>query len=112
MFKPLVDVRARIYDMQHEAQHRPAMTYSEKGEDFAVGLKLPYTQEDWHAKRRATDAVLDEIGGVATPVRDETHRELWSLYDGHDLLNQRAARFSFNIKNHIDQADALDPLHL
>ena len=37
MFRPLVDIRARIYDMQHEAHHREAMTYTESGEDFAVG---------------------------------------------------------------------------
>src|SRR5438477_9249561 len=77
MFKPLVDIRARIYDMQHEAQHRAAMTYSEDGEDFAVGLKLPYAVEDWHAKRRSTDAVLDEIGGIVTRVGDETIGEMW-----------------------------------
>jgi 4-hydroxyphenylacetate 3-monooxygenase len=112
MFKPLVDIRARIYDMQHEAQHRPAMTYSEKGEDFAVGLKLPYTQEDWHAKRRATDAVLDEIGGVVTRVGDETIGEMWSLYDGQDVLNEVDPRFTVNIKNHIDRAVAHDPFHV
>src|ERR1700723_2556274 len=27
MFKPLVDIRARIYDMAHEAEHAPAMTW-------------------------------------------------------------------------------------
>src|SRR5260221_2646243 len=112
MFKPLVDIRARIYDMQHEAQHRPAMTYSDKGEDFAVGLKLPYTQEDWHAKRRATDAVLDEIGGVVTRVGDETVGEMWSLYDGQDVLNEVDPRFAVNIKSHIDRAVALDPFHV
>ena len=27
MFKPLVDIRARIYDMQHDAATAPVMTY-------------------------------------------------------------------------------------
>jgi 4-hydroxyphenylacetate 3-monooxygenase len=112
MFKPLVDIRARIYDMQHEAQHRPVMTYSEKGEEFAVGLKLPYTQEDWQAKRRSTDAVLDEIGGVVTRVGDETIGEMWSLYDGQDVLNEVDPRFAVNIRNHIDRAVAHDPFHV
>src|SRR5260370_20478690 len=106
MFKPLVDIRARIYDMQHEAQHRPAMTYSEKGEDFAVGLKLPYTQEDSHAKRRATDAVLDEIGGLVTRVGDDTVGEMSSLYYEQDVLNEGDSRFPVNIKSHIDPAVA------
>ena len=32
MFKPLVDIRARIYDMQHEAATRAVLTYDEGGE--------------------------------------------------------------------------------
>src|SRR4030088_2624063 len=112
MFKPLVDIRARIYDMQHEAQHRPVMTYSEKGEEFAVGLKLPYTQEDWQAKRRSTDAVLDEIGGVVTRVGDETIGEMWSLYDGQDVLNEIDPQFSEHIRRHVRHAEVGDPFHV
>ena len=29
MFKPLVDIRARIYDMQHEAATKSVMTYED-----------------------------------------------------------------------------------
>ena len=47
MFKPVVDIRARIYEMQHDAATRDTMTYEEDGETFAVGLKLPHSQEDW-----------------------------------------------------------------
>jgi len=112
MFKPLVDIRARIYDMQHEISHRDAMTYRAGGEDFAIGLKLPYTPEDWHAKRRATDAVLDEIGGIVTRVGDETIGEMWSLYDGQDLLNEVDPRFAVNIRTHIERAVAQDPFHV
>ncbi|MEO1613770.1 MAG: 4-hydroxyphenylacetate 3-hydroxylase N-terminal domain-containing protein, partial [Pseudomonadota bacterium] len=71
-FKPLVDIRARIYDMAHEPEHAPVMTVEEGGEINAVGNALPYTQEDWWAKRRATDAVMEEVGGVVTRVGDET----------------------------------------
>ena len=42
-FRPIVDVRARIYDMAHEEEHRERLTYDEDGERFAVGLKLPRT---------------------------------------------------------------------
>ncbi len=56
-FKPLVDIRARIYDMAHDPATRPVMTYADsRGEDYAIGLKLPHTQQDWWDKRRATDA--------------------------------------------------------
>lgn len=114
MFKPLVDIRARIYDMQHEAASRDVMTYRDAvtGETCAVGNKLPYTHEDWHAKRKATDAVLDEVGGVVTRVGDETVGEMWSLYDGQDVLNEVDPQFSANIKRHIDRTIQADPFHV
>jgi 4-hydroxyphenylacetate 3-monooxygenase len=112
MFKPLVDIRARIYDMAHEDAHREVMTASVDGETVAVGVKLPYTQDDWHAKRRATDRVLDEIRGIVTRVGDETVGEMWSLYDGQDILNEVDPRFAENIKRHIDRVVMNDPFHV
>jgi len=112
MFKPLVDIRSRIYDMAHEDAHRNIMTFEDKGERFAVGLKLPYSQDDWHAKRRATDHVLDDIKGIVTRVGDETVGEMWSLYDGQDILNEVDPRFTENIKRHIDHVIARDPFHV
>ena len=113
MFKPLVDIRARIYDMQHEAATAPVMTYhDDNNEPFSVGLKLPYTQDDWQAKRKSTDAVFDDIGGVVTRVGDETVGEMWSLYDGQDVLNQVDAQFSKNIANHIHRVIDHDPFHV
>lgn len=114
MFKPLVDIRARIYDMQHDAATRDAMTYRDTvtGDTCAVGNKLPYTHEDWHAKRKATDTVLDDVGGVVTRVGDETVGEMWSLYDGQDVLNEVDPQFSANIKRHIDRTIQADPFHV
>ena len=113
MFKPLVDIRARIYDMQHEAATAPVMTYhDDNNEPFSVGLKLPYTQDDWQDKRKSTDAVFDDIGGVVTRVGDETVGEMWSLYDGQDVLNQVDAQFSKNIANHIHRVIDQDPFHV
>ena len=57
LFKPIVDVRARIYDMAHEDAYRPVMTYSDQAnEAFNIGAKLPTSQQDWHAKRAAVEA--------------------------------------------------------
>jgi 4-hydroxyphenylacetate 3-monooxygenase len=112
-FKPLVDIRARIYDMAHDPETRSVMTYTdESGEDNAIGLKLPHTQQDWHDKRQSTDAVLNDIGGVVTRVGDETIGEMWSLYDGQDVLNEVDPQFSQNIRNHIKQAIHQDPFHV
>ena len=101
MFKPLVDVRARIYDMQHDPATREVMTVERDGERNAVGNALPFTRDDWWAKRRATDAVLEEIGGIVTRVGDETVGEMWSLYDGRDVLSEIDPRFAENIETHI-----------
>ncbi|WP_342643677.1 4-hydroxyphenylacetate 3-hydroxylase family protein [Rhodoligotrophos ferricapiens] len=112
MFKPLVDIRARIYDMAHEERTRDIMTYEEDGERFAIGLKLPYTQQDWHDKRRATDTVLDDIKGIVTRVGDETVGEMWSLFDGKDVLNEVDPRFAENIERHINLVIKNDPFHV
>lgn len=111
-FKPLVDIRARIYDMQHEDAHKDIMTVSQGGEVNALGNALPYTQEDWWFKRRATDHMMNEVGGVVTRVGDETVGEMWSLYDGQDVLNEVDPQFSKNIENHIFRVLKEDPFHV
>lgn len=111
-FKPLVDIRARIYDMQHDEATRDVMTVTQKGDVNAVGNALPYTQADWWAKRRATDAVMNDIGGVVTRVGDDTVGEMWSLFDGQDILNEVDPQFSKNIETHIGKVLKGDPFHV
>ncbi|MEL7465390.1 MAG: 4-hydroxyphenylacetate 3-hydroxylase family protein [Pseudomonadota bacterium] len=111
-FKPLVDIRARIYDMAHEPEHAPVMTVEEGGEINAIGNALPYTQEDWWAKRRATDHVMEEVGGVVTRVGDETVGEMWSLHDGADVLSEIDPQFAKNIETHIHKVLKGDPFHV
>lgn len=114
MFKPVVDIRARIYDLAHEEATQDTMSYVDAttGERNAIGLKLPYTQGDWYDKRKAVDTVLDDIGGIVTRVGDETIGEMWSLYDGKDVLNEVDPRFSANIERHIRLALHDDPFHV
>lgn len=112
MFKPLIDIRARIYDMQHDPATRDVMTVEQDGELNAVGNALPLTQEDWWAKRRATDTVLEEVGGIVTRVGDETVGEMWSLYDGQDVLAEIDPKFAANIENHIKLVLKEDPFHV
>ena len=111
-FRPLIDVRARIYDMQHEEATRDIMSFEENGERFPVGNQIPREQEHWHAKRRAVDAVMQEICGVVTRVGDETVGEMWSLADGADILNEINPRFAENINHHIRLAVEEDPFHV
>jgi 4-hydroxyphenylacetate 3-monooxygenase len=112
-FRPLVDIRARIYDMAHDPATSDVMAYTDEGgEQNAIGLRLPFTRDDWHAKRRAVDAVMDDVGGVVIRVGDETVGEMWSLYDGRDVLNEVDPQFSANIERHIARVLHDDPFHV
>jgi 4-hydroxyphenylacetate 3-monooxygenase len=113
-FKPAVDARALIYDLQHQPEWQETMTYVDEGtgERCAIALKLPKTRQDWRDKRRAVDVVMDEIGGVVTRVGDETIGEMWSLFDGQDVLNEVNPQFSENITRHIARAIIEDPFHV
>ena len=113
-FKPIVDVRARIYDMAHEDKYRSVMSYEIDGtnERNCIGHKLPKTRQDWEDKRQAIDAVMKDIGGVVIRISDETVGELWSLYDGQDVLKEVDPRFSENIVRHIDLVVQNDSFHV
>ena len=112
MFKPLVDIRARVYDMAHDPTTRDVMTVTDGAEVNAIGNALPMTQGDWWAKRRATDAVLEDVGGIVTRVGDETVGEMWSLFDGSDVLAEIDPQFASNIKTHIHKVLHSDPFHV
>ncbi len=113
-FKPIVDARARIYDMAHENGYREIMSYPVDGgnERNAIAFKPPREPQDWHEKRAAVDAVLNDLGGVVIRVGDETVGEMWSLYDGQDVLNAVDPQFSENIRRHIDEVTRNDTFHV
>jgi 4-hydroxyphenylacetate 3-monooxygenase len=112
--KPIVDARARIYDLAHEPATRDVMSYvdAETGERCPTGSKLPSEKEDWYAKRAAVDTVLDDLNGIVTRVGDETVGEMWSLYDGQDVLNEINPAFSEHIREHVRRAALGDPFHV
>ena len=112
MFKPLVDIRARMYDMAHDPATCDVMTVTQGSEVNAIGSSLPYTQDDWWAKRRATDLLMEDIGGVVTRVGDETVGEMWSLFDGTDVLNEVDPQFAKNIETHIGKVLKGDPFQV
>ncbi len=113
-FKPIIDIRARIYDLANEAATQDVMSYVDPrtGERNAIGPKLPRTRDDWRAKRLAVDTVLDDVKGIVTRVGDETVGEMWSLFDGQDVLNEVDPRFAENIRNHVAYAVRADPFHV
>ena len=113
-FKPIVDVRARLYDMAHDARHRDLMSYVDEttNEPCNRALKLPKSRDDWHDKRRYVDAQMKEIGGVVVRMGDETIGELWSLYDGKPVLDEIDPQFSRNVEHHVFKALGADPFHV
>ena len=113
-FKPIVDIRARMYDMQHEKELASKLTYTdeETGETNAMFYKPPRTQQDWWDKYNGVNLVMEDIGGVVTRVGDETIGEVWSLLDGAEMLNSVDPRFGANIKNHVLKALREDPFHV
>ena len=113
-FAPMVSVRARIYDLAHEAGTAGLLTYAdeETAERCATTSRPPRTRDDWRAKRDSVDAILDDAGGVVTRVGDETVGEMWSLFDGQNVLNEIDPQFSANIAQHVRRAQLLDPFHV
>src|SRR3546814_10311873 len=89
-FKPIVDVRARIYDLAHDDATRDVMSYvePESNERNCIGYRLPHTQQDWLDKRRAVETVLNDIGGVVIRVGDETIGEI-----GRASCRERVCQF-------------------
>lgn len=110
--KPIIDIRARMYDMAHEPAYARALTFSEEGETKPRLLKRPTSQQDWYDKWRGIDYVLNDIGGVVTRVGDETVGEMWSLYDGRDVLASIDPRFADNIDHHIQRVIDEDIFHV
>jgi 4-hydroxyphenylacetate 3-monooxygenase len=111
-FKPIVAVKARLYDLAHEPQSAPTMTFAEGRETFSTLLRPPTEKTHWHEKWRAIDLYLNDIAGIVTRVGDETVGEMWSLLDGRDVLNQIDPQFGDNIDRHIRRVLAQDIFHV
>lgn len=112
-FKPIVDVKAKMYDMSHDSRYRNVcITALEDGEEICRAYKLPKTRDDLAAIRTYVETVLDEVGGVVYRVGDETIGELWSLYDAQDILNQIDPAYADNIQRHVHRVPKLDLFHV
>ncbi len=111
-FKPIVDLRARIYDMAQEEKFRGVMAYRDANDWNTTSYKLPRERQDWHDKAAWVDLVMREAGGVVIRIGDETVGEMWSLYDGSDVLDEVDPQFSVNIASHIDRVVQGDVFHV
>jgi 4-hydroxyphenylacetate 3-monooxygenase len=111
-FKPVVDLKARMYDMAHEPQSAEIMSFGEAGERYSTLLRPSTEKSHWHEKWRTVDLYLNEIRGVLTRVGDETVGEMWSLLDGREVLNEIDPRFGDNIDRHIRRVLHQDLFHV
>ena len=112
-FKPIVDVKARMYDMSFEPQYKELLTTTlDDGEVVSRAYKAPKTKEDLAGIRTHVETVLDDLGGVVYRVGDETIGEMWSLYDAKDKLKEIDATYAQNIEYHIERVAREDLFHV
>lgn len=112
-FKPIVEAKARMYDINHDARLKETTTVRlEDGDVVCRAYKLPKRKEDLAGIRTYVETVLDELGGVVYRVGDETIGEMWSLYDAQDRLNQIDPTYAENIKRHVDRVAREDLFHV
>lgn len=107
-FQPMIDLRADLYDIQHLPENTGILTYKEDGKDTAIAHKMPFSQSDWWAKRRASDHLMNKAGGVLTRTGDDIVGELWSLYDAKNELSDVEPDFADNIQAHMKKAKLED----
>jgi len=112
-FKPIVDIKARMYDIQFDNKYGPDVhSYQDGAERNSIQLKRPIEQKDWWDKWKSLDLFFKDIRGVVTRVGDETIGEMWSLYDGREVLNKIDPRFADNIDRHIQRVLVEDVFHV
>lgn len=112
-FVPIVNAKARMYDMNHEARYADVCTTTlPDGDKICRAFKLPKEKEDLTGIRQYVETVLDDLGGVVYRVGDETIGEMWSLYDAQDRLNQIDPTYATNIKYHVDRVARKDLFHV
>lgn len=112
-FKPIIDLKARMYDLNHEEKYADKVKVMlPDGDEICRGYKTPETKEDLTSIRTYVETVLDDLGGVVYRVGDETIGEMWSLYDAQDKLNQIDPTYAKNIKYHVDRVAREDLFHV
>jgi len=87
-------------------------SYQDGDERSATLLRRPTDRDHWWEKWHACDAFMNDIGGVVTRVGDETIGEMWSLFDGREVLNKIDPRFAANIDHHIERVLRQDLFHV
>jgi 4-hydroxyphenylacetate 3-monooxygenase len=106
--RPIIDLKARMYDMTHEERYAGALTYVDGDERHSIFLRPPRERKDWTDKLAAVDLLMKDIGGVG----DETVSEMWSLADSRDVLAEIDPRFAANIDRHIRTVVEKDVFHV
>lgn len=107
MFRPIVEFRARLYDMQHEPEAAKTLVHeTEVGEKISQLVKIPRARSDWEAKRAYNDLMMESAGGVIDRIGEGA--EMWSLHDGASMLNAFDPTYAENIARHVAASESED----
>ena len=85
---------------------------AETGERCPTGAKLPAHPGGLACQAGRRRLRARRPRGIVTRVGDETVGEMWSLYDGQDVLDEIDPPFSEHIRHHVRHAALADPFHV
>ena len=100
-FKPIVDAKARMYDMAQEPAHAATMVFERDGEPFSILLRPPTEQAALAREMARAGRLFRRYPGRRHPGRRRDGRRDVVALDGRDVLNEIDPRFGDNIERHI-----------
>jgi 4-hydroxyphenylacetate 3-monooxygenase len=109
-FRPMVDARAHVYDMQHDARFAPAMTWMPEGATTLAPIGVRPASQPAHLteQRHWIELVTRELGGVVNRIGDSPLSNLCMLVDGAPVLGATTQQFMPNIARHMQRVSDSD----
>ena len=111
-FKPIVDIRARMYDMAHEAATRIASPTSRttSATRFSTSRRARPRTGTTSARPSMRSCGISAASSPASATRRSAR--CGRSWDGKDILNEIDPRFARNIETAHPRAIKLDPFHV
>ncbi|MGH2586936.1 MAG: 4-hydroxyphenylacetate 3-hydroxylase N-terminal domain-containing protein [Dehalococcoidia bacterium] len=97
---------ARLYDLQHDDEHRDRLTYIAPESDTrrSIAYLTPTTPEELGARRAGAELWFEESFGQMSHLPVATADLVLGLYDARDLLGGAGTRFAANAERYFRYA--------